>query len=86
MGLKKLFYNNKMPTSAELIEILKDNETREYSQYTRSKLIALLIKRGLLPDKYGTNKQEKQKKNIDPKYTFLRLIRSNPKKAEIHDT
>ena len=57
----KSFYNNKMPTYAELMEILKANEIRGYSHYTKSKLIDLLFKRGLIPEKYGTNKQEKNK-------------------------
>ena len=43
-GLKKLFYNNKMPTYAELMKILKANEIRVYSHYTKSKLIDLLVK------------------------------------------
>ena len=30
-------------------------------------------------------KQLKARKDIDPKYNFLRQIRSNPKKVEIHD-
>ena len=38
IGLKILFYN-KMPISAELIEILKENEIRGCFQYTKSKLI-----------------------------------------------
>ena len=67
------------------MEILKGNEIREYSHYTKSKLIDLLFKRGLIPEKYGTNKREIAKKNIDPKYNFLRQICSNPKKVEIHD-
>ena len=45
----------------------------------------MLIKKGLIPEKYGTNKQEKSKKDIDPKYNFLRQLRSNPKKVEIYD-
>ena len=84
-GLQKLVYNNKMPTSAELMEILKENEIGGYSHYTKSKLIDLLFKRGLIPEKYGINKQEKAKKDIDPKYNFLRQKRSNPKKVEMHD-
>ena len=74
-----------MSTYAELMEILKANEIRGYSHYTKSKLIDLLFKIGLIPEKYGTNKQEKAKRDIDPKYKFLRQIRSNPKKVEIHD-
>ena len=45
----------------------------------------MLVKRGLTPEQYGTNKQEREKKNIDPKFNILRQIRSNPKKVEIHD-
>ena len=74
-----------MPTYTELIEILKANEIRGYSHYTQSKHIDLLVKRGLIPEKYGKNKQEKMIKDIDPKYNFLRQIRKNPKKVEIHD-
>ena len=46
-----------MPTSAKLIEILKANEIRGYSHYTKSKLFDLIVKKGLIPEKYGTNKQ-----------------------------
>ena len=74
-----------MPTSAELMEIIKENEIRGYSNYTKSKRIHLLIKRRLIPEKYGTDKQEQAKKNIHLKYNFLRQICSNPTKVEIHD-
>ena len=70
-----------MPTYAELMEILKANEIRGYSHYTKSKLIDLLVKKGLIPEKHGKNKQEKAKEDIDPKYNFLRQIRSNAKKV-----
>ena len=59
-----------MPTYAEPKKSRKANEIRGYSHYTNSKLIDLLFKRGQIPEKYGTNKQEKAKKNIDPKYNF----------------
>ena len=48
-----------MPTYAELMEILKANEIRGYSHHTKSKLIDLLVKRELIPEKHGNNKQEK---------------------------
>ena len=70
-GLKKLFYNNNMPRYAKLMEILKVNEIRGYSHYNKSKLIDLLVKTGLIPEKYDKNKQEKMIKDIDPKYYFL---------------
>ena len=56
-----------MPTYTVLMEILKAHEIREYSHYTKSKLIHLLIKRGLIPEKYDTNKQVKARKYIYPK-------------------
>ena len=39
-----------MPTTEEVMKILKENEIRGYSYYTKSKLIDLLIKRGLIPE------------------------------------
>ena len=45
-----------MATYAELMKILKANEIRGYSHYTKSKLIVLLIKRGLISEKYDNNK------------------------------
>ena len=74
-----------MPTSAELMKILKANQIRGQSHYAKSKLIDLLTKIELIPEKYGTNKLVKAKRDTNPKYNFLRQIRSNPKKVEIHD-
>ena len=45
-----------MPIYIELMENIKANEIRWYSHYTISKLIDLLIKIGLIPDKYYINK------------------------------
>ena len=74
-----------MPTYTELMKILKVNEIRGYSHYTKSKLIDLLVKRGLIPEKYDTNKQVKARKDIVPIYYFLKQISSNSKNVEIHD-
>ena len=41
------------------MEILKENEIRGYSHDTKSKLIDLLVKRWLISEKHGKNKQEK---------------------------
>ena len=51
-----------MPTSAELIEIVKENEIRGYSHYTKSKLIDFLIKRGLIPKNMVLINKKKQKR------------------------
>ena len=39
----------------------------------------------MIPEKYGTNKQVKEKKNINLNLNFLTQIRSNQKKVEMHD-
>ena len=74
-----------MPTSTQLKEILKENQIRGYFHCTKSKHIDLLVKRGLIPEKYETIKQVKAKKDIDPKYNTLTQIHSNPKKVQIRD-
>ena len=58
-----------MLTFTQLKEILKENKIKGYSYYTKSKLIDLLHKRGLKPEKYETNKQVKAKK--DPNYNIF---------------
>ena len=40
-----------MPTYTEVMEILKANEIRGYSHYTKSKLTDFLIKREQIPEK-----------------------------------
>ena len=60
-GLKKLFYSNKMPTYAELLEIPKVNKIRGYSHYTKSKPIDL-IKRGLIPENMILINEKKQRR------------------------
>ena len=51
----------------------------------------MLIKRGLLPetikitDITSLPERENTKKEINPKYNFLKHIRNNPKKFEIRD-
>ena len=74
-----------MITFAQLKEILKENQIKVYFHYTKSKLIDLLYKRGLIPVKYETIKQVKAKKDIVPKYNFLREGHSHQKTVEIHD-
>ena len=74
-----------MLSIAQLNEILKENQIKGYSHYTKSKRIDLSEKRGLIHEKYETNKQVKAKKDIEPKYNFLREGHSHPKKVEIHD-
>ena len=59
-----------MPTYAQLVVILKANEIRGYSHYTKSKPVDLLGDRGLMPEKHDIIILDKSKKDIDPKYIF----------------
>ena len=74
-----------MSTSAELMENLNENEISGYSHYTKWSLIDFLIEKGLISERYITNKQENAKTYINAKYNFLRQIRSNPKKDAMRD-
>ena len=55
-------------------------------------LVDVLVKRGLLPEiikiTTSTSPPERKdtKKEINPKYNFLKHIRNSPKKVEIQDT
>ena len=75
----------------ELRAMLKKNKMRGCIHYNKSELIDVLIKRGLLHE--TTNvititslpARENTKKEINPKYNFLKHIRNSPKKVEIRD-
>ena len=70
---------------------LKKNKIGGYLHYNKSELIDVLIKRGLLPEIINVTtitslpERENTKKNINPKYNFLKHIRNSPKKVEIRD-
>ena len=75
-----------MPTFAQLKEILKKNQIIGYIPTTPNQNLSICsIKRRLIPEIYETNKQVKAKKDIDPKYNFVREGHSHPNKVEIHD-
>ena len=75
----------------ELRAMLKENKIRGYLHYNKSELVDVLVKRGLLPAiiKITTitslSEREDIKKEINPKYNFLKHIRNSPKKVEIRD-
>ena len=78
-----------MISLTELSAMLKKNKIRGYLHYNKSELVDVLVKRGLLPEiiKITTitslHEREDTKKEINPKYNFLKHIR--PKKVEIRD-
>ena len=71
----------------ELRAMLKENNIH----YNKPELVDVLVKRGLLPEiiKITTStslpEQKDTKKEINPKYNFLKHIRNSPNKVEIQD-
>ena len=78
-----------MISLTELRSMLKENKIRGYLHYNKSGLVEVLVKRGLLPDTMNITtiislpERENTKKEINPKYNFLKHIRNSPKKVEI---
>ena len=75
----------------ELRAMLTKNKIRGYLHYNKSELIDVLITRGFLPETINITtitslpERENTKKEINPKYNFLKYIRNSPKKVEIRD-
>ena len=79
----------------ELRATLKENKIRGYLHYNKSELVDVLVKRRLLPETIKITtitslitslpEREDIKKEINPKYNFLKHIRNSPKKVEILD-
>ena len=73
----------------ELRAMLEENKIRGYLRYNKSELVDVLVKRGLLPDTMNIQtitslpERENTKKEINPKYNFLKHIRNSSKKVEI---
>ena len=71
--------------------MLKEKKIRGYLRYKKSELVDVLVKRELLPDTMNITTitslpdRENTKKEINPKYNFLKHIRNSPKKVEIQD-
>ena len=67
----------------------KENKIRGYLHYNKSELVDVLVKRGLLPKTMKITtitllpEREDTKKEINPKYNFLKHIRNSAKKVEI---
>ena len=80
-----------MMSLTELRAMLKENKIRGYLHYNKSELVDVLVKRGLLPETIKITtiislpEREDTKKEINPKYNFLKHIRNSPKKVEIQD-
>ena len=75
-----------MISLSELRAMLKENKIRVHFHYNNSELVDVLVKRGLLPDTMNITtitslpERENTKKEIKPKYNFLKHIRNSPKR------
>ena len=75
----------------ELRAMLKENKIRGYHHYIKSELVDVLVKSGLLPNTMNITtitsipKRKNSKREINPRYNFLKHIRNSPKKGEIQD-
>ena len=71
--------------------MLKENKIRGHLHYNKSELVDVLVKRRLLTETIkittttSLSERENTKKDINPKYNFLKYIRNSPKKVEIQD-
>ena len=71
--------------------MLKENKIRAYLHYNKSELVDVLVKRWLLSDTMNIATitslpdWENTKKELNPKYKFVKEIRNSPKKVEIQD-
>ena len=80
-----------MISLTELRAMLKENKIRGYLHYHKSELVDVSVKRGLLPETMRIttitllSERQNTKKEINPKYKFLKHIRNSPKKVEIQD-
>ena len=80
-----------MISLTELRAMLQENKIRGYLHYNKSELVDVFVKRGLLPDTMNITtiislpERENTKKEINPRYNFLKHIRDSPKKVEIQD-
>ena len=69
----------------------KKNNIRGCLHYNKPELVDVLVKRGLIPEiiKITTStslpERKDTKKEINPKYNFLKHTRNSPKKVEIQD-
>ena len=80
-----------MTSLSKLRAMLKENKIRGYLHDIKSEIVVLLVKRGLLPEtmKITTTtslpERENTKKEINPKYNYLKHIHNSLKKVEIQD-
>src|SRR5271155_4230012 len=69
----------------ELKLLMKENKIKGSSYMNKPEIIAVLLDRGIIPKDSVKKQDAPVKREIDPKYRFIRYIRNNPKRVEIRD-
>ena len=69
----------------ELKSLMKENKIKGSSQMNKPEIIAVLLDRGIISEESVKKQDAPVKREIDPKYEFIRSIRNNPKSVEIRD-
>jgi hypothetical protein len=76
---------NKKMKLPELKSLMKENKITGSSHMNKPEIIAELLDRGVISEDSVKKQAAPVKREIDPKYEFIRSIRNNPKSVEIRD-
>jgi hypothetical protein len=69
----------------ELKSLMKEHKIKGSSHMNKPEIIAVLCDRGIICEDSVKKQDAPVKRNIDPKYEFLKSIRNKPKSVEIRD-
>jgi hypothetical protein len=69
----------------ELKSLMKQHKVKGSSYMNKPEIIAALLDRGIISEDSVKKQDAPVKREIDPKYEFIRSIRNNPKSVEIRD-
>src|SRR5271165_5165730 len=69
----------------ELKSLMKGNKIKGSSNMNKPEIIAVLLERGIISEDSVKKQDAPIKREIDPRYEFIRFIRNNPKSVEICD-
>jgi len=69
----------------ELKSLMKENKINGYSNMNKPEIIAVLLDKGIINEDSVKKQDAPVKREIDPKYEYIRYIRNNPKNVEIRD-
>ena len=69
----------------ELKSLMKENKIKGSSNMNKPEIITVLLDRGIISEDSVKKRDAPVKREIDPKYEYIRSIRNNPKSVEIQD-